>query len=55
MLFRFLFEVLLFYLAYKVIKWILTSNRRSVSGRRTDEADFREDDIEDAEYHEIKD
>lgn len=49
---RLLFQVLLIYIIYKVVKWVLTSNRQQVqAGRRNPEID--EDNIEDAEYREI--
>ncbi len=53
MLFRLFYEILLFYLIYKVVKWVLSSHRPSVSGRQRPEVP--EEDIEDAKYREIKD
>jgi len=53
MLFRLFYEILLFYLIYKVVKWVLSPNRPSVSGRKRPEV--QDEDIEDAKYREIKD
>ena len=52
---RLFFQLLLLYLLYRVVKWALGLNRPSVSGKRKEGPEIREEDIEDAKFREIKD
>ncbi len=53
MLFRLLFELLLIYAAYKLIKWALAPSRPTIPGGNAG-PEINDEDIEDAEYREIK-
>jgi|GEM_PF-4829619 hypothetical protein len=53
-MFRLLLQLLLLYAIYKLVKGMLFPERNRVSGARSG-GQIREEEIEDAEYREIKD